>query len=445
MFQRFARNVGWLAGSRGFTGVVSLAYLAIAARALGPQKFGSFTLILTYGQLIGNLVQFQSWKGVIRYGALHYAANDRARLARLFGFTATLDWASALVGFAIAVLGVPLVAPLLHWNLGEQQSATLFGGFLLLTTGATASGMLRLFDRFDLLAYSEAAAPVVRLVGVVLAWAFGGGVGTFLIIWAAAAAAQAALQWIAALFAHRWKIALGPRSFRAAMHENRRILRFMIQTNIANSLSLFWMQLGTLAVGAVAGPAEAGGFRIAQRLSKAIAKPVDPITRALYPELARLVAEDDHATLRHVALWTSGVAALLAAIVVLATGFGGREILRLIVGPRFEFAHQFLFLLSIAAAIDLAGFGLEPLHNARGRTGRVLRSRAVGALIYLILLALLLRQARGEGAAIAAIGASLAIFVQLAASAAKLLRRPPDMGAGQTGQPKTADGPPEGR
>jgi O-antigen/teichoic acid export membrane protein len=416
-----AKNVGWLAGSRGFTGLVSVVYLGLAARALGPRAFGSFTLVLTYAQLIANLVQFQSWKGVIRFGAVHAATNDRDRLARLFGFTATLDWASALVGLTLAITAVPLVAPLLHWNAGEQRAAALFGGFLLLTTGATASGVLRLFDRFDLIAYTDAAAPMVRLVGSIAAWIAGGGVGTFLIIWAAASAAQLVALWIAVLFVHGSRLAVGRHAFVTALRENRRILRFMVQTNLANSLGLFWLQLGTLAVGAVAGPAEAGGFRIAQRLAKAIAKPIEPITRALYPELARLVAQGEHSTLRHVLLRVSAIAAALASLVVVATGFGGGEILRLVAGKQFEFAHQFLFLLSIAAAIDLAGFALEPFHTAHGRAGRVLRSNAVGALIYLLLLALLLRGSRGEGAAIAAIGAALAIFAQLAVSAMQIL------------------------
>src|SRR5262249_45083284 len=152
----------------------SVMYLAIAARALGPAAFGAFTLVLTYGQLIANLVQFQAWKAVIRYGAMHMATNDRDRLGRLFGFTATLAWASALAGFLIAIVGVPLIAPLLHWSPGQQHSAALFGGFLLLTTGATTSGMLRLFDRFDTLAYTEATAPTVRLIGSAIVWAFGG-------------------------------------------------------------------------------------------------------------------------------------------------------------------------------------------------------------------------------------------------------------------------------
>jgi len=418
-----AKNVGWLMGSQSFVGALSLVYLAIAARALGPRNFGSFTLILTYAQLITNLVQFQSWKGVIRYGATHRAVADQDRLSRLFGLTATLDWASAIIGFLIAVVGVPLLAPLLHWTIVEQQYATWFGGFLLMMTGATATGMLRLFDRFDAIAYCDAIAPVVRLAGSLIAWLSGGGVAAFLLVWAVAVAAQFVLQWIAALKIHASRILVGPRHFMAAIKENRRVLRFMFQTNLANSLGMFWLQLGTLAVGSVAGPADAGGFRIALRLSKAIAKPAEPITRALYPELARLVAADDHATARGVLIRISLIAFALAVIVVLLTAFGGREILALIAGKKFEFAHTFLFLLAIAAAIDLAGFALEPFHNAHGRSGRLLRSRAVGAAVYLVLLAVLVRQLGAEGAAFAAIGASAVIFIQLAISARQILQR----------------------
>jgi len=118
VFVRIGRNIGWLLGGRAFSAIVSIAYLAIAARALGPARFGAFVIVLTYGQLIANLVQFQSWKGVIRFGAIHVAQNRLDRLARLLGFTATLDWASAAVGALIAIVAVPVVGPLLHWSAG---------------------------------------------------------------------------------------------------------------------------------------------------------------------------------------------------------------------------------------------------------------------------------------------------------------------------------------
>ena len=423
VFARMARNVGWLAGSRGFIGVLSIAYLAIAARALGPRQFGEFALVLTYGQLIANVVQFQSWKGVIRFGAVHLADGNRAGLARLFGFTATLDAASTIAGAAIAVVGVQIAAPILHWPDELRLPAAIFGIVILLASGGTPSGMLRLFDRFDLQAYTEAIGPVVRLTGSVAAWTLGWGNVAFLAIWGAAAILQTAAQWIAVIAIHGSSLKFGRAAFIQALHENRRLWRFMVQTNLSNSLGLFWMQLGTLAVGAVGGPVEAGGFRIAQRIAKGMVKPVETITRALYPELARLIASDDHQTARNVLVQLTRVAVGLAFLVVLTIGFGGAQILRLLAGHRFEFAHAFLLLLSIAAAIDLAGFALEPFHSAHGRSGRILRARGVGALLYGLLLAVLLPTIGARGAAFASIGASLVIFVQLALSARQMIRK----------------------
>ena len=88
IFTRLAKNLGWLLGSRGFAAVASIGYLAIAARSLGPKGFGEFTVVLTYGQLIANVVQFQSFKSIIRYGALHLANDRTGRLGRLTGLTA---------------------------------------------------------------------------------------------------------------------------------------------------------------------------------------------------------------------------------------------------------------------------------------------------------------------------------------------------------------------
>lgn len=423
-FARMAKNIGWISGSRGFNSVVSIAYLAVAARALGPAKFGAFALILTYAQLIANFVQFQSWKGVIRYGALHLAAARHDRLARLFGFTAALDFGSAITGALIAIVCVPLIAPLLHWAPDQEMAAAVFGGVLLLTTGATPSGILRLFNRFDLAAYGEAVGPLVRLVGSIIAWIAGGSALAFLAVWGIAAIIQAIAQWMVAIFINGTRVNLRPSALRQAVAENERLWPFMLQTNIANSVSMFWTQLGTLAIGAVAGPADAGAFRLAQRLAKGIVRPVQPVVLAVYPELSRLVAEDNHAELRKITLRVTAVASALALAIVLVIGIGGRHILDLLAGRRFEFAQGYLFLLAIATAIDLAGFAFEPVQNAHGRSWKVLRSNLIAAAVYAFLLVVLLPTVGGKGAAIAAIICSLMIFLQLAFYTAEILRKP---------------------
>lgn len=424
VFRRLGRNVGWLLGGRGFAGVASVTYLGIAARALGPERFGGFTLILTFGQLIANLVQFQSWQAVIRYGAVHVADKRFDKLSRLIGFIASLDWASALVGVVIAVLGVHVAGPFFGWSPDGEQRAALFATVLLISSSATPTGLLRLFDRFDLLTLTEAVGPLVRLIGAIAVWYSGGGIVAFLSVWALAAVAQTVAAWTAVLATHLARLTIGRSAFAGALAENPRLWRFMVQTNLSSSLSMFWFQTGTLAVGAVAGPAAAGGFRIADRLAKAGAKPVETLTRALYPEMARLVASDDRATLLRVFVRVSWIAASLALVLVIIAGIGGPLILRLIAGPQFAFAHHYLFLLAIAAAIDQCGFALEPFHNAHGRAGRVLRAKAVGAAAYVVLLATLLPTIGPAGAAVAAIVTSFVVVSQLALSAAQLLRRP---------------------
>lgn len=422
VFGRLARNTGWIFASRGFNSVVSVAYLAIAARALGPERFGAFALILTYAQLLANLVQFQSWKGIVRYGALHVAAQRSDRLERLFGFAATLDFGSAVAGAIIAVAGVPLLAPVFDWSPQDQLTVAIFAAVLLLTTGSTPSGILRLADRFDLTAYAEAVGPLMRLAGAIIVWVMDGGVVGFLVVWVAAAAAQGLAKWAAAVAVNGARLTFGRTAFRMAVAENDRLWRFMLQTNASNSVSLFWLQLGTLSVGAFAGAAEAGAFRLARRLAEGIVRPIQPIALAVYPELARLVADDDHAQLRKVVARITIISIALALLLMIVTGLAGRLILRLIAGEEFEFAYLFLFLLSVATAIDLAGFAFEPVQNAHGRTWMILRSKLIAAAVYGVLLLVLLPRIGAQGAAVAAIICSLLIFVQLAFSTARLLR-----------------------
>src|SRR3546814_505950 len=61
---------------------------------------------------------------------------------------------------------------------------------LLATGNGTANGILRLFDLFDVLGRQMAIGPVIRFVGVVIAWRLDAPLVVFVIIWAVAAASE---------------------------------------------------------------------------------------------------------------------------------------------------------------------------------------------------------------------------------------------------------------
>jgi O-antigen/teichoic acid export membrane protein len=422
VFARMGRNLAWLLGGRGFQAVASLVYLGVAARALGPEGFGHFSLVLAYGQAIANVAQIQSWQTVIRYGMIHLTAGMRDRLGRLLGFTTLLDCAGAALGALAALVAVPLVARWLGWDSGEQARAAWFGVALLLSIGATPTGMLRLVDRFDMITWVQAVGPLVRLGGALAAWAFGAGVEGFLIAWAAAALAQHAATWTAALALTGLPIAFSRQGLRAARGENEGIWRFMLTTNAAGTIGLLTDQLATLAVGGAAGAAAAGGYRIASKIARALARPIQIAARIVYPEMARLHARADLATLDHVSTRVARLGLLLAVGVILVGILGGPWLIQALAGRDFGFARGLLAILSIGVALDLSGFALEPLLVAHGRAGQVLRIRIAGALLFGALLVALLPAFDAVAAAIATVAASLLMRVWLGRSAARLER-----------------------
>lgn len=406
VFVRMKRNMGWLVGGRGFQALASLFYLGLAARALGAEQFGVFTLVLAFGQGVANLAQFQSWQAVIRYGTIHRARGNDRRLRRLLGFTAMLDGAAAVTGGLIAAAGVVVVGPWLGWAAEQRIEGVLLAAALLLSLGATPIGILRLHDRFDLVTFALSAGPLIRLSGAALGWASNFGVEGFLAVWAGAALVQGAMLWLIVLGNPRWRPTLGRRRCALARRENPGVLRFMAITNAASALTSLPDQVGTLAVGASAGPAVAGGYRLAAKLAKGMSRPVQLLVAVIYPELARLIADRDHATLGKVMKRANRVVAILAVCFVILLAVSGSTLLRLLSGISYPDAGILLCLFAVAAAIDLSGFALEPLLTAHGRADRVLAIRAYGAATYLLLLAALVPPFGPTGAVLAGVGSS---------------------------------------
>jgi hypothetical protein len=80
ILRRVVTNAGMLLGGRTVNAVLSLAYMAIAARALGVRELGVLVLIQAFAQFLGDVVKFQSWQTIIHYGAQPLERGETHRL-----------------------------------------------------------------------------------------------------------------------------------------------------------------------------------------------------------------------------------------------------------------------------------------------------------------------------------------------------------------------------
>jgi O-antigen/teichoic acid export membrane protein len=410
LLRRVLANTGVLLGGRAANAVISLGYLAVAARALGVREVGVLILINAFAQLVGEVVKFNSWQTVLHYGAGALAKGERRRLQQVVRFTLVLDAASSLVGVAVAVAAALLFGERLGWTPADSPKAALYCLTILVMASATPTGLLRLFDRFDLIAAQTPISSLVRLAGSALAVLLGASLSVFLAVWAAGTAvAFAYIAASAVLEMRRRGLLTGFRWFGAPLTAGLPgAWRFAWATNFNSSLDVAFTHAITLMVGALAGPAPAAFWRIGRQVADALAKPARLLIPALYPELARLrISHGEHA-MRRLALQVGLLGGGLGTALLVVTALAGRPLLTLVMGPAFAPASSIMLWQVAAAVIGIWALPLDPMLVTLGRPGDALKVRLVVSAALLAALPFLIAGfgIAGAGAAlVAAMGA----------------------------------------
>lgn len=386
---RIYGNLGRLLGGKAAAGLISLAYLAIATRTLGPTDYGVLVLVHGYAMVIGGLVAFPGWHAIVRYGAQAVAAGDTPRLARLLRFAGLVEGSAGLLAVALAALLAPFLGPRLGWSPTAVAFAGLYSFAVLGSIRATPAGYLQLAGRFDLLGVHNLVAPVVRFGGAAVAAATHAGLRGFLIAWLTAALAEWAAMWALGIWVARRRLA-GTRlvgGVRGVVAENPGLRRFMLAANADITLSELSGRLAPLAIGWMLGPAPAGLYAVAQRATVVLSQPALVLGQAAYAELARLVADGGRgAALRGALRRCIAIAAAAALPVTALIAVFREQIAVLIGGPGFAAADAILVWLACARAVMVVAPPISAALTALGRPGRSVTANLVSGLGLLAIL-----------------------------------------------------------
>ena len=420
------RNTGWLLAGKIVGAVLSLIYLGIATRALGPAGFGQFVLILGTGQAVATLVSFESWQLLLRFGMERLHSKKTDDLGHLIAFCIVLDLVAAAFGAVLAMLGVAVLGPRFGWSIATQKEALAFCLVLLVCIRSASIGVLRLHDRFGAAAFAETVTPIIRFIGAMVVVAIGPSVNGLLIAWAIAELATAAVHWGLAIATVRPRLAWWRWShLRRVPAENPGLWHYAATTNIASTLGIVGKQFAVLFVGASVSPAAAGGYRIAHQLGQALANISDMLSRATFSELMRIRAGRTAGELVRMFRSASLLAMVTAVIMIAILLILGRPLLTLLAGEHYGSVYPLVLLLGIAAALDACGVSFEPALLATGRVSLALRLRIISTAFLFVALWVLLERAGIIGAAWATFFASLLALILLGAASWRAVHQPP--------------------
>lgn len=423
--RRVLQNFMVLASGRAAGGVLGFIATLLSARALGPEDFGVVALISAYVLVVRGFVNIKPFEAVVRYGVALADDQDHEGLARLLRGSFLLDCISAVSGALIAVGVAYMAGPLMGWSTTTTSTAMWYGLVLLGSGTATASGSLRIFDRFDALSRVQVLSSAWRLGGVVLVTELGlANVGSIAAVWASGQFVQyAATSWYGAqvVFARMpWRRLRGPFELNKLGHSHPGIWGFLNVLYWQATLDLVPKSLGTLYAGALLGPQGAAMFRIAREFANVVAKPALLVRQAIYPDLARLHHRRD-AAFKQIIVSMAAMMGLPALALAIASLWLGAPLLNLTVGAGFVPAAGLLSWLTAAATLEMAASPLRPAGYALGSAKTMLAVQVLASLVFIAAFQALTPHFGLNGPGIATLAMSLVSFIGLSISVHRAL------------------------
>ena len=416
--RRLLKNVSLLYSGQALSMILGMASLSLMCRILPPAALGTLQLIQTYVAWVESLLGFQSWQSVIRYGAAAITDQDDERLHRFLKVAFLVDAAAAAVAALVVIGSVWSVGSLWHWSVQEKQLASIAGLCLITHISGSPTGILRLFNRFDLIVRVGVVASVVRciLLGVALyAWP---SFSAVFLIWLVSDIYSKMSLLLSALAELRraghggwWRCSL-----KGVLAQNPGLIRFMVSTNLQGSVRLAVKSTDVFVLGALVGPEAVALWTVAKKISSPVAMAVDPLCQVIYPEAASLWSEGRVVEFNRLLRRTARLGAAPGLAVLLTVLLAGGWILTLIGGDSYRAAYSALTWQCLGMGVWCYSSPLPSGLLAIGRADALLWTTTLTAVLYLIMLLALTRVAgiAGTGMAYAAYMAVTAFSMQAA-------------------------------
>ena len=403
---RLIANAARLFSSTTIASLIGIVSFVLTARTLGPTEFGMLVLVFTFASAVIRLCGFQSWQAIIKFASEHREAGAADRVAAIFRFGFLLDFGACLIGAAVAYTGSAAAAELFAWDPKVEAAARLYAIAVLFSLTGTPTAALRLYNRFDLIAWQQVLAAVLKLALVVLVMIYAPTFEGFVYAWI-----------VSHILTHLLLIGLSlgtlyaNNSFDPAIRRGARmkdvvsgaVWRFVLITNVDGMVRTV-RELDAQIVALIVDEAAAGLLRIARQIATFVGRFVDAFFVAIYPDLARIASEKRWPVFTRFVRRSAVQVGVFASVFLLAFIAIGEPALRYLFGAEYADAYEATCIF--IGAMVVWGFTqpFSPGLMALGAVGRMLLNHVVAAGCYVALLLVLIPQMSYVGAAWAMVG-----------------------------------------
>jgi O-antigen/teichoic acid export membrane protein len=419
-----AGDVAYMSVWQGSNIAVDLALTPLITYTLGLEAFGVYSTIAAVVILVGTFMSARTGVAATTFGTRALETGDEHDAARIFSLCLSVAVVTGVV--ALALLGA--AAPLLGNTLAPDGAAliALYGLSVLAREPlATSMAVLRVKDRFQLIAWLSVALDATRLAIAAIA----------LIVFSSLPALMGALA-LGQLLKTGAFLFVARDSFRVAGHFStpRKALRgldrttktslvhTLVHTNNISYQRVAQVNLPTVLLGAIGGPTDAAIYKLGTIPAATVGALIDPATAALLPRVARMWARKQFREIRALLESAVRVSAVLSIGVFVVLVIFREPIIELLgAGEVPSSAETVLVLAGLSQLIYALSFWRSLILFAAERARTVSYGALVGTAIQLVALVPAIIVAGPVGAACALVLSRIVVNAALSVIAAREL------------------------
>jgi O-antigen/teichoic acid export membrane protein len=344
------RNSSWVFIANLVTTGVTFFRSVILGRTLGVELYGIFLIVIAFVVTVQEFFNLNIGTALIKFGADYKANNQEAKFVALLKASYWLAGTAAILslifiiivshfGYRIFIKKPGLVPYLIAYAFGG-----CFGFFQDISTS-----LLRLYYRFKLNSLITIGSSILEILLLILVvYHFPHQLPYVMVVVVFSMVFQGVLINGVAL----WEIRRDLRPYlqtRLSMirTDARRVASFIVNNSASRTLKTLTSNGDVLILGAISGGIQVGLYGVAKRLAFSLLRITDPITNAIYPQVATLISNRRYYEIKRMLKRVTLFLSIPLGIFFMILLFFNEKIIVLIYGGSYRNAGKpFLFLFA---------------------------------------------------------------------------------------------------
>ena len=161
------KNSFWAFFGDASASAITFIISIILIKIIGSESYGILILAQSYMNIMDVIINIQSWRSTIQYGQKAIVDGNDKELHSYVKLGCIMDISTAILCFIISILLPNLIGGFLHWSNEMILCSEIFAITIISHFAGTPTAILRLFNKYNLVALSKTLAAIFKITAIV--------------------------------------------------------------------------------------------------------------------------------------------------------------------------------------------------------------------------------------------------------------------------------------